>query len=75
MPDADRLGRDTELAGHLSLTDTGGDSSAARSQRAWSRSRSRCAAGRRGTVGMYRILAWPAAELQLDPRLIPQPDT
>jgi hypothetical protein len=26
---------------------------------------------------MYRILilAWPAAELQLDPRLIPQPDT
>jgi hypothetical protein len=49
------------------------NSSAARGRRAWSRSRSRCAAGRRGTVGMYRILAWPAAELQLHPDLNPTP--
>jgi hypothetical protein len=66
MPDADRLGRDTELAGDLSLTDTGGDSSAARSRRAWSRSCSRCAAGGEAQLACTGILVRPAAELQLD---------
>jgi MFS family permease len=43
------------------------NNSAPHSRRAWSRSRSRCAAGRRGTVGMDRILAWPGVQLQLQP--------
>jgi hypothetical protein len=42
------------------------NSSVARSRRAWSRSRSCCAAGRQGTVGMPGSSPWPAVELQLD---------
>jgi hypothetical protein len=42
-----------------------------RSRRAWRRSRSRCAAGRRGTVGMMPILTRSAAQLDH----APQPDT
>jgi hypothetical protein len=49
------------------------NNSAARSRRAWSRSRSRYAAARRGTVGMAAILTRHAAQLQPGPR--PQPDT
>jgi hypothetical protein len=52
------------------------NSSAARSRRAWSRSRSCCAAGRRGTVGMTSILTRRAARLQLHPcsARVPRPN-
>lgn len=43
---------DAKLAGDLRLTKADANSSAARSRRAWKRSRSCCAAGRRGVVGM-----------------------
>jgi hypothetical protein len=74
MPDADGLGGDSKLAGDLGWRTPAANSSAARSRRAWSRSRSRCAAGRRGMVGMPAILTRRAAQHHLDPGT-PQPDT
>ena len=63
-------------AGNLGLADPGGEQLGRPDRRVWSRSRSACAAGRRATVGMHRILAWTAAGLQLDPGPhMPQLDT
>jgi hypothetical protein len=71
MPDDHGLGRDAELVGDLGLACTGSEEvpSAQSAGPRWSRSR--CAAGPRGNSCHTRILAWPAAERQLHPRLHP----
>jgi hypothetical protein len=51
MPDADGLGRDPELAGDPGLAHTCGELGGTQPT-AWSQSRSRFAAGRRGTIGI-----------------------
>jgi Transposase domain (DUF772) len=66
VPDAHGLGRDAELTGDLGLWTPAANNSAARSRRAWSRSRSCWAAGRRGIVGIPPILTRRATGHQLE---------
>jgi hypothetical protein len=66
VPDAHGLGRDLKLAGDLGLAGAEGEQFG----RAEPASLQPVAFSLRRratrTVGMYRILTWPAAELQLD---------
>jgi hypothetical protein len=54
MPQVHALAGNAEPAGDLGLADADGNSSGAMGRRAWSLSRSCCAAGRRAMVGMTR---------------------
>ena len=76
MPDADGLSRDLELAGDLSLGDTGGEQlSGAQPTGLEPVAFLLCRRAARDSW-LGRILACPAEEFQPDPRPhIPQPDT
>jgi len=56
VPDAHNLAETSSWRATSAWSTPAVTSSAARSRRAWSRSRSACAAGRRATVGIQRIL-------------------